>query len=370
MKKNLFMKSKLVSIAGLILSLSFLSSCSAFFGGDEYTITGTSITTNEEGEQVVTISFSGEVDPLTFTIPQPKDGVGIENVETSLNEGVLTLIISYSDDSLADTVLTIPVLKGDDGRGISNVDVGNDENGNTTIVFNYSDGTSSDLITIPKGTDGIDGVGIKDINIQARPGGLTLITISYTDESMEDDTFTLSNGTSVESVEYISDLSNDSIYVLRFTFSNGETTDVELPRPQGTRWYDGISDPNEDIGRDGDYYLNTVTGEVFRKDGNNEWEAVFSIAGTGSGSSKNYYFVRFNLAEDERFADEESFGSITLQTRVEEGTCLSLEEIPLVEKEGYTFAGRFTTAENNVNSAQFTDLTIVNQDINLFCSWY
>ena len=374
MKRRFFEKSKIGLMLGLSTLLAPITSCSAFFGGDEYTITDTSITTDEEtGDTIVTITFSGDnIEPLTFRIPSVTngvDGVGIESVTSVLENNNVILTISYTDDSMEDTIITIPVVQGSDGKGISNVNVDYDEQGNTTIIFEYSDGTTSDLITIPKGTDGTDGVGIEDISVQVVGDGITLVTISYTDETRPDTSFTLTNGVSVESIEYISEESDDDNYILRITYSDGTTEDVSLPRPKGTRWYDGITDPDETIGSVGDYYLNTVTGEVFRKDESTLWRAIFSIKGSGSGSSIERYYVRFNLQEGETFTDTNLFGTTSFSVRVEENSTLDLEEIPLVKKDGYIFEGWFTSPENNVNSAQFTDLTMVSKNIDLYCHW-
>ena len=44
MKNGFFKKNKILMLFGLSMSLAPITSCSAFFGGDEFTITDTSVT--------------------------------------------------------------------------------------------------------------------------------------------------------------------------------------------------------------------------------------------------------------------------------------------------------------------------------------
>ena len=103
MKRRFFEKSKIGLMLGLSTLLAPITSCSAFFGGDEYTITDTSITTDEEtGDTIVTITFSGDnIEPLTFTIPKVQNGIdgnGIASITPVLTEeGSIELTIKYTD---------------------------------------------------------------------------------------------------------------------------------------------------------------------------------------------------------------------------------------------------------------------------------
>ena len=97
MKRRFFEKSKIGLMLGLSTLLAPITSCSAFFGGDEYTITDTSITTDEEtGDTIVTITFSGDnIEPLTFRIPSVTngvDGVGIESYKDLMEKAYLMLM--------------------------------------------------------------------------------------------------------------------------------------------------------------------------------------------------------------------------------------------------------------------------------------
>ncbi len=369
MKSRIFCKSKFLFLLGLSCFIGPLSSCSAFFGGDEYTITDTKVTTDESGNTIVTITFSGEdIAPLTFTIPSVTDGVdgnGIANISSTLVDDKVTLTISYTDTTKEDTVITIPVVKGDTGKGISNVEVDSDEVGNTTLKFVYDDGTESDTITIPKGKDG---TGIKTFNVTTN-GIFNIITITFTDPSIPDQTITISNGKSIESIVYNDEASTDLSYVLTISYNDGTTEDIALERPIATKWHNGIADPEENFGQIGDYYINTSTGEIFVKE-NNGWRAIFSMSNAGDDSSKEFYTVSFNLRNGETFENSGKFGNVSFGIRIEEGSYVPINEIPIPFLENSTFEGWYSSNDvNNVNAGKFTNITPVFGNISLYAKW-
>lgn len=371
MKKNFLFK-KCVLAIGLFSSIAVLSSCSAFFGGDEFTITDTSIEQNENGDTIVTITFSGDdVDPLRFTIPKVQNGVdgnGIASITPVLNEESLELTIKYTDTTMEDTIITVPVLKGDSGRGIDDVLLGSDENGNTTIQFNYTDGTTSDLITIPKGIDGKDGLGIANIDVQKTSNGINIVTITFTDENVAPLTFPINDGVSISSIVYDEENSTDEIYSLFITFSDGTFTTVELPRPQSTIWLSGTQEPSSTSGKIGDFYLNLVSGDVYRKISSTTWEFLFTMKGSGSSEPITRHQVIFHFRDDEY--NETLEGGSLMLFNVEHGRTISADSIPVPTKDGFKFAGWFAGEdETNPNIGQFTNLTVVTQNLDLYARW-
>lgn len=383
MKKGMFKrlgKCLLLSSALVFGSVS-LASCDMFFGSDGTAVLNYEMTVDETtGDTTVIVSFVDDsMEDLTFTIPADAlDGVGIENIIPTYNaeDSSITLTITYTDSSYQDTVITVPVLKGEDGENgvsVTGVEVGSDENGNTTIQFTYSDETRSELITIPKGIDGVDGVGIADITAQTE-NGVTTITITYSDPDIEPVFFQISDGNGIYNIEYDEQASNEDEYALTITFTNGTTSTILLPRPKSTQWYYGPSDPRDDIGNDGDFYLNFGSGEVFVKE-NDVWRSIFSIQGSGSSASVNRYYVSFVLNDSsESFVDPNpddniTFSGTSISQRVDEGYVFTLDEIPLVSKEGYTFEGWYTTADNNPNAGKLSDITPVFSNLTLYPRW-
>ncbi len=360
----------LLSISTL-LTVGLTTSCSAFFGDDGYLITDITHYVDANGNVVVTINFdSDEVDPLTLTIPKGNtgedglDGAGISNIEANKSEdgNSIDIVISYTDNRLP-TTINVPIVNGEDGRGIDNVIVDQDEEGNTTLQFEYSDGTNSSVFTIPKAQDGR---GIQSITSQSIVGtNVTIITISYTDGNS--DQFQIQNGVGIDSITYSEELSTETAYalVINYTDSNSET--IYLPKPEATRWYTGASDPNQSLGNNGDFYLNLSSGEVFLKQ-NNNWVAQFNMKGDSESSVTSYYNVTFTLGEGESWVNEE-LGSGTIIQRVEEGSTISLENIPTPKKDNSIFEGWYTSKEVNVNSGKFTDLTVITKNITLYAHW-
>ena len=372
MKKGFLFRKSLLAFS-MMFSLGTISSCSAFFGGDDFAITDTTIEQNENGDTIVTITFSGDnIEPLTFTIPKVQNGIdgnGIASITPVLTEeGSIELTIKYTDTTMEDTVITIPVIKGDTGVGINDVLIGSDEDGNTTIQFTYTNGTTSDLITIPKGIDGENGIGIANIDVQKTSTGLNIVTITFTDENMAPVSFTVNDGVSIASIVYDEENSTDEIYSLFITFSDGTFTSVELPRPQSTLWLSGTTNPDSSSGKIGDFYLNIVTGDVYRKISDTSWEFLFSMKGSGSSEQIVRHQVRFNLRDDE-YTSTLPGGSVSA-FNVEDGKTIPLDSIPTPMKDGYDFVGWFAGEdETNPNVGQFTNLTVVSEDLDLYARW-
>lgn len=372
MKNTFFKKNKLLMFLGFSLCIAPLTSCSAFFGGDEFTITDTSVTTDAEtGDTIVTITFSGsDREPLTFRIPTVKngsDGVGISDITSELHDGMVTLTIEYTDASIEPTKISIPVQKGEAGKGISNVIIGETESGDKTLHFIYTDGTESELITIPKGLDGKNGLGIASITNEPNDNGNITVTIYFDDPSIPPQNFEVTNGVSILSVVYNEEMSDDDNYALNVIFSNGSQTTIYLPRPTSTRWYSGFSEPSDDVGNQGDFYVNLNNGNTYYKLNDSTWEFVFCMKGDDSSTTTKYYQVKFNLGEDEFSGDYGPNSSIIFN--VQENDYLELENIPIPTKSGFTFEGWYTSSLNNVNSGQFTDTTLVNKNFDLYTRW-
>ena len=368
-------KSLLLSL-GLIGSVISLSSCSAFFGGDEgYLISDMNTRVDEEGNTIVTITFDDEeVDPLIFTIPKGmsgEEGIGIDRIEHSLNSdtNIVTLTIYYTDSTLDPTVIEVPVVKGIDGvdgKGIENIIVGKDEIGNTTIQFVYNDETRSEVITINKG---VDGVGIEEILTEFdSENNRTKIIINFTNG--ESNEFYIANGTDGNGIESITSVDNGDNYILTITYSDGSINRIPLAKPVATKWISGTGIPSSSIGNDGDFYLNeTGNGDVYKKE-NGSWRLLFSMTGTGTSVS---YKVTFNVNGGEwRYVDQidPSTSSANKTFIYEEGSYINLDSTELeVIKSGFTFNGWYSDLVIGPNTGHFTNLTPVMDDLTLYASW-
>lgn len=345
-------------------SIAPLTGCS-IFGDDGYTITDIQTRYDAStGNVIVMISTTSEENPLiTFTIPQGisgKDGVSIVSVDPVLNaEGTeLTITIKYSDPSFPDTVITVPVINGEDGKGIKDFNVGQDKNGNVTVEIVYTDGTTDGPFIIPKGENG---VGIASIEPDYTDPDNVIVTIYYTDSSIDPTVVLIPKGVGITSITYDAEKSTDDEYVLKIQYSNGRTGSLSIPRPKSSEWHVGLNDPDIELGKDGDFYLDQLTGYVWQKK-NGEWIFILSMKGTASAVSYN---VRF-------FPSEGVWSDGTHDTftyRIGYGEYIDLEDIPTPVRDNYVFTGWFTTNDNNPNAGQFTDLTPVLKDMNLYPRW-
>lgn len=70
------------------------------------------------------------------------------------------------------------------------------------------------------------------------------------------------------------------------TGNTGPSTSTNAPAPAdaGSAMLSGTTDPGPEIGKDGDYYLNTATWMLFGPKANGAWPAGVSIAGPAGGS--------------------------------------------------------------------------------------
>lgn len=367
MKRN-FLLRKFALASALFSSMATLSSCSAFFGGTDYTIGDIEQSVDQiTGDTIIKIIFSDtSIEPLIIRIPHVKDGVGISDIATELNGDNLSLTISYTDASKPNTTVNVPLTPGKDGVGVSDIIVNEDVEGNTTIQFLYSDGTSSEVFTIPKAIDGKDGVGIESITQTPNGDGTYTIEIVFSDPEMEHVFLTISDGISIIGSSYNEEASTEDEYALNIYFSDGNQTIVYLPKPQVVSWLSGFNEPNTSDGKNNDFYINLVNGNVYKKI-NDKRDFLFCMKGNSQETEINYYAVRFNLREDE-FTEKYNGGS-TIIFNVREYDYLSYSSIPYPIKDGFDFLGWYTSEEYNPNSGQFTDTTLVNKDFDLYARW-
>ena len=352
-----------------------ISSCSAFFGMEELIISSTEVITDNDGNTVVTITFTDEnKSPLTFTIPNAingTDGVGIASVTSELSEdkSLVTIIITYTDANREPTIITVPVYRGEDGKEIKNIIQGFDEDGNTTLVFEYNDETQSDMITIKKGADG---KGISNIIMNSDQNGNYEITIEYTDGTSEDP-FYLNSGVGIASIQYDENKSDDQKYCLVIYYTDGNIEEIYVPVPNSTKWISGNSYPSNDLGNDGDFYVIESSGAVYKKTGGT-WRYLFSIKGVGSDLT---FTVTFNLnggkwVNGDLTNPDISSTEVRTISGINYGSFIDLDQNSLKcynEDESLNFKGWWSDAVITPNSGHFTNLTAVTKDLNLYAIW-
>lgn len=367
--KNKILKRTSLILASALMGIS-LASCSLFFEQSEPAGAISSIvqsTDEETGDLIVTIYFADETkEPMTIIVPQgtkAKDGVGIANVIAELiDDGFVRLTIIYTDSNVDPSVFEFPISVGEDGRGVDSVELGNDAEGALTITFVYSDGTKSQPISIPSG------VGITSIELLEEKDGVTTYIINLSDGTNM--TFDIRNGVGIEEVVYDEANSTETAYALKVIYSDGTSQIVFLDKPSVSKWYCGNGEPAENLGKDGDYYLDRVSGGVYYKE-NNRWSFLFTMKGAGSSESVSYT-VTFN-ANGGEFVNSSSVNlSDARSYLVSKGNYVNLSGDDLkVQKTGYKFDGWWTCQDHSEdpNSGHFTNLTPVMGDLTLYANW-
>ncbi|CDA37831.1 lPXTG-domain-containing protein cell wall anchor protein [Clostridium sp. CAG:568] len=383
-----------VLCASMSIGLMPLASCSFFNTDQALQIKSVTHDSDENGNVIVTITYTDEeATPTKFTIPagiSGKEGVGIASVDAVENEDKsTTLTIHYTDSSIDDTIVTIPGPK--DGKGISDVVINQVEGSNDlNVTITYTD-NSSDKFTIPGGKDGIDGVGIADIETNIDDSGDTVVTIKLTNDTSKVVTIKKGEqGDSISSIDMVTvdnadneelemiNNSHKNDWIFKVNYESGAWSYFFIQKTKdgkdGSTWRYGSDIPAGSFGNDGDFYLNISTGGVYTKE-NGAWSEIFSIKGSSSNESQKY-FVYFNALTDSSetlyFKDsdgtEKALGTNIYPIKVNGGSYVDLDEFPVIKKNGHTFKGWYTSRDD-VNSGQFTDLTIVNHTISLFARW-
>ena len=368
MNKHLFRKTKKIFLGLLLLASSVtVSSCSMFFGGDDYAISAVSKSVDEEtGDTIVTIQFQNEeIEPLTFTIPTVTNGIGIEKIDATNNENNVTLKITYTDGSTQD--ITVPVIDGKDGKGVVNVSMHEDENGEKYIQFEYTDGSFSEKLYLPKGDNG---VGIKGVSVVPNPDGSSTYTMSFSD-GRDDVVWTVRNGVSVTDIYLNPNTDPESdTYELIINYSDKSSDSIFIEKPRATIWHSGSGAPSNNTNlkpNSGDFYVDLDSGWVYTYSDIEGRVARFCIKGQ---KDPEQFAVNFHISENEKatwFSKVYNEGDIII-VPADGGSTVKLSTIPVPEKNGYEFEGWYSDA-TNPNSGQFTDMTIVNSDLDLYARW-
>lgn len=369
---------RIISSLFLFLSIT-LSSCSLFGGADEgLMIERVESTMGENGSTLVTMYFTDEdVEPLTFEIPRGETGeigpigatgLGIKEITSRQSEDGLNTILTiiFTSEDVPNQEITVP-----NGVSIvSPVSSYDPETNITTIYFILSDGTdtSANPIQIENGKDGI---GIADINQETDAEGNIIITITYTDPSMGENgqtviTIPYKNGEDGRGIETIVGTQIDNIYTLTVYYTDG--TSYELPSinlPQTTRWYYGNGAPSsryEAQAIEGDYYFDIDNFVIYLFDGT-EFNEIINL--TENNEPSRTYTVTFDANGGEFVS------SILTTITVTAGRPIEMSRIPTCAKDGFVFAGYYTTPEGPKNplSGKLTDLTPIFSDM-YFYAYY
>ena len=366
--KNLFKKILLSILIGSC-SLTF-SSCFGF-GEEALQINTITTVTLENGDIQVIITYTDEdVKPTTFVVPKGsagedgKDGNGIKEITYSQSEDKQNTIvnIAFTQQGVNPVDVIVP-----NGVSVTGIDQSFDEETQmTTLIVNFSDGTKSEPILIPKGEKGDDGISVLGIEQKINRDLSVTLTFKMSDEnSVEVIIPAPQSGKDGRGIKDIVSIPSGDSYTMVITYDDDTTQKLEFARPN--RWFSEMAKPTITDGIDGDLWYDTAHQIIYIKQ-NGRWIETMNFNDTQEEIIP--YTVTFNLNDTlEEPANMPTGTFLEYEINPNMNFYSSGYEIPIPTREGYEFAGWYTTKlVTNVNG-NFTDLTYVMSNMTLYASW-
>lgn len=356
----------LMAAALLLTSCGFLPS-----NVEGYYIEDVNKVSNADGSTTITFTFSDpEIPPMVIDVPAGQDGLGIASIthvlDTESDPDRVILTITYSDEEVDPTVFYIPVLQGEAGNGIYNVtyeaitDPESEHYLDIEVTIAFTDPSMPDSVFYVPHGNGIVSIQEDSENWSPETGYYYIVTFE------DGQTIRIAApqgepGVGISSIDYEFDETKNVIRVT-IELTSGEVSEIEIPA--GNRWHVGSGLPASSLGVDGDYYFDTATGNIHRKNGN-VWELVETIDFTNPS-----YTVTF-LANGGYFQVTPEVTGEYMTRNVTEGTYLTEDMIPVpLHEEGKVFDGYWTCADGpGPFDAKLTLLTPITRDLTLYAHW-
>ena len=360
---------------GLLLSFLLISSASLTscfgFGEEALQINTITTVTLENGDIQVIITYTDEdVKPTTFVVPKGtagedgKDGNGIKEITYSQSEDKQNTIvnIAFTQQGVNPVDVIVP-----NGVSVTGIDQTFDEETQmTTLIVNFSDGTKSEPILIPKGEKGDDGISVLGIDQRINRDKSVTITFNMSEgEPVEVRIPAPEKGEDGRGIKEIISIPNGDKYVMTIVFDDDTTQELEFARPN--RWFSEMAKPTIADGIDGDLWYDTAHQIIYIKQ-NGRWIETMNFNDTQEEIIP--YTVTFNLNDTlEEPANMPTGTFLEYEINPNMNFYSSGYEVPIPTREGYEFAGWYTTKlATNVNG-NFTDLTYVMSNMTLYASW-
>ena len=170
-------------------------------------------------------------------------------------------------------------------KQIERIDKHTDANGVVYMDIYFVGEETPQSIPLPSGADGTSISFDATYNNDERK---TVVTVSFSDGSA-DQTFDIKDGQSITSVS-ISEGEIGIGDVLCFYCGNdlvGEIPMSQIRGKDGATWLTGTSAPDNAVGKDGDFFLNTDKFDVYIKKGET-WTTVGNLTGAGIDKIETY----------------------------------------------------------------------------------
>lgn len=367
---------RIISSLFLFLSLT-LSSCSLFGGTSEgLMIDRVESSTSANGSTLVTMYFTdSDVEPLTFEIPKGAvgetgpvgvAGLGIKDISaTQSSDGLSTILtITFTSDEVPPEKITVP-------NGVSVVEsklIYDQDTEQYQFVFTLSNGETIETNTFDKPKDGI---GISDVQYDEKENGDIVITITYSDPSMGENGQTViripyKNGEDGRGISTILTNTIDNVFYVTIFYTDNTSQELDpIPLPQVNKWLSGHGAPNNSLIEEaikGDYYFDLDNYIIYMFDGTSFIEIINL---TLDNTVTKQCTVTFD--PNGGYFSTQTLGRI----QVKYGSTIDIASIPHCAKEGFSFAGYYTTPEGPANplSGKLTDLTPIYSDITFYAQY-
>ncbi|MBR3617282.1 MAG: InlB B-repeat-containing protein [Acholeplasmatales bacterium] len=319
------MKKRFLSIFIFVFMIFLLVGCSGTIDEDVILIDSITSETMSDGKTKVTIKYQNEDKKEdVFFIPKGVDGTGISDFVYNVNKEDNTTDITFSfTDTFDDYTVKVP-----NGVGIKNVSYTQDENGDTLMTFIYTNGETSDPVRVQKGQIGTS---------------LTGFTPTVNSDNSVDLKFIYSDGSEYiakipapekgdtgRSISTIVSATTDSTWQM-IVFYNDDTFDtIEFERPASI--ISGVN-PTDEQGKDGDFFYDTAK-KIFYNKIDGVWVRVIQF-----DDDTIRYSVSFDINCDDASAALHGKSQIT----VKKNSYLPTSSIPVPTRDGYVFAGWYTS---------------------------
>lgn len=360
-------KTKKLFVLILLFNLLFtLVGCGGFMASsDVLEIASIEAIPLGDGSKLVTITYTDEeIKPTEFIIPKGKDGedgTGIKLVSYRYSPDNTKTIVDMTFTNEERVSIDIP-----NGVSVSDIKTKYDETtGDTEVRFVYSDGRESDPIIVPKGKQGEDGISITGTSQRInRDYSVTLTFHMSKGDDVVVEIPAPQQGVDGRGIKDIVTVPSEDSYIMKITFTDDTTQELNFARPN--RWFSEMSEPDNDLdGIDGDLWYDLAHQVIYLKQ-NGKWVSTMDFTDViGDG-----YKVTFNLNDSKDAVASLPKGSLFNYT-ITKGKYFASSgyQIPIPTRDGYIFAGWYTSKNPTPVNGKFTDLTIVQSDLTLYAAW-
>ena len=367
------MKKKILTfLCFIFMTFGMFTGCSGFVDDESLVITNITTQVLEDGRTMVVITYEDEeVQPAIFYIPKGEDGIqgvqgdGIKEITYELNDnGDYVLKVTFTNPEIDPVEFIVK-----NGVSISGIETFvNEKDGETYFVIKYSNGTSSEPMMIPKGEDGKNGKDGSTIiaytNTINDDGSVTLSFYFSTGEMYTCDIPAPQKGETGRGIKAIISSEDEENYYLTIEYTDdSEPETFSFAKPTPNTWHRGEGTPGTSIGKDGDYYFDIKSNDIYTKiDG--AWFLIIDFE-----DSETLCTVTFDLNSDDAFFPE-GFGYSKYYTIPKGSNFASCgTAVPIPVRNGYVFNGWYTTQSPSVVNGSFNDLTTVASNLKLYANW-